>query len=125
MESNLAKSPSILIDGFNVLKKEGTGINSYAHTLARTLGDCGVEVSMYFGQKTDTAPFDLPIGLANQVFGSHRSRPGRLSTLVSQLLFLMRGRFGMRRNIPAAEVVDDGVEMQALDPPLPTTGAYL
>ncbi|MGI9356293.1 MAG: glycosyltransferase family 4 protein [Rhizobiaceae bacterium] len=105
-------NPSILVDGSHLLKRGATGIGSYAHSLTKSLGALGAEVSVFFGHRAKTIPSDPPIALADQVFGQNTWRRSNLSLVA-------RTGLGFRRRIKTDEVDIDGLELDALDPPLP------
>jgi len=104
--------PSILVDGSHLLKKGGTGISSYARSLTKSLGALGAEVSVFFGHRAKTMPSDPPIALADQVFGQNAWRRSNLSLVA-------RTGLGFRRRIETKEVDIGGLELDAIDPPLP------
>ncbi len=113
----LVEKPAILIDGASVMNQRGTGIASYARTLAVTLRDTNCVVGVLYGSRVKSAKDSPPIALANQVFG--KSPPehfwSRTLRLTSQAITYSIRR---SRRIPAIVIPTDQVDLSAVDEPL-------
>jgi glycosyltransferase involved in cell wall biosynthesis len=107
--------PLILLDGSHVLKRDGTGISSYARILATALGASGAKVGLLLDGKVRVRKSDLALAVAVQVFG--RQMPE--SALRRRLRLILATRFGRRRRLTAPVVQTAGVEIASLDPLLP------
>jgi glycosyltransferase involved in cell wall biosynthesis len=106
---------TVLVDGSYLLRRDQTGISSYASTLAATLHGLGAEVSLLLGSRAAPARSLPAIGLAGQVLGNAPER-GRF---VRRLRLLRQTRFGLQQRLTAVPVVADNIDVASLDPPLP------
>lgn len=106
---------TVLVDGSYLLRRDQTGISSYARTLAATLHELGADVSLLLGSHTARSTLLSAIGLAGQVLG-HAPERGRT---MRRLRLLHHTRFGLRRRLAAMPVVTDNIDVASLDPPLP------
>jgi glycosyltransferase involved in cell wall biosynthesis len=105
----------VLVDGSYLLRRDQTGISSYARTLAATLHELGAEVSLLLCSRAAASKSLSAVGLAGQVFGNAPER-GRM---MRRLELLQQVRFGLRRRLTAVPVVADNIDVASLDPPLP------
>ena len=104
-----------LIDASQMLKRDGTGIASYARSLAATLRSAGHPLALLLDRRVAASGRASDIGLASQVFGNlpAQSKSERL------LEFLLRSRLGICRNVAARRVNTGAMRLASLDPPLP------
>jgi glycosyltransferase involved in cell wall biosynthesis len=103
---------SILMDGSHFLRPEGTGIASYARTLATTLKSGRYSVGMLFGQSVAERMGYVGV----QVFGKEPpANPWRSN--VSVMTSVLRAVHG--RSIAATDVPLSQIDLRALDSPLP------
>ena len=107
--------PLVLLDGSHVLKRDGTGISSYARTLAAALGAGGARVGLLLDGKVRVRKDDLPLAAAVQVFGA----AGPVNRLNRRLGLILATRLGRRRRLTASVVQTTGIDIASLDPPLP------
>jgi len=118
------EKPAILIDGAYVLNRKGTGIASYARTLAAELRDTDCTVGVLYGSRVRSEKGAKPIALANQVFGN--SPPERFWSRIPRLtLQAISSRIRWSRRIPAVEIPTDHVDLSAVDVPLPACDQVL
>lgn len=106
---------TVLVDGSYLLRRDQTGISSYARTLAATLYELGADVSLLLGGHAASSKSLSPVGLAGRVFGNAPER----ARFMRQLRLLRRTRFGLHRRLAAVPVVADTIDVASLDPPLP------
>jgi len=106
---------TVLVDGSYLLRRDQTGISSYARTLAATLHGLGAEVSLLLGSRAAAARSLPAIGVAGQVLGNAPER----GPAMRRLRLLRQTRFGLRRRLSAVPVVADNIDLASLDPPLP------
>jgi len=106
---------TVLVDGSYLLRRDQTGISSYAWTLAATLHELGAEVSLLLGSGAAPARSLPAIGLAAQVLGNAPER----GPVMRRLRLLRQTRFGLQRRLTAVPIVADNIDLTSLDPPLP------
>lgn len=105
----------LLIDGSQMLKRDGTGIASYARSLVTTLRSAERPVGLLLDRRV-TATKGLPaVAISGQVFGNFppRSRHARLLEL------LVRSRLGLSSNIMARRLETGSLRLASLTPSLP------
>ncbi|MBW4092544.1 MAG: glycosyltransferase family 4 protein [Proteobacteria bacterium] len=105
----------ILLDGTHMLRRDGTGIASYARSLASTFASAGVPTALLLDHRVPVTRGLGEIGIANQVFGNlpPASRTGWLLEL------LIRSRFGLSRQVVGHRVETAMMRLASLDPSLP------
>jgi glycosyltransferase involved in cell wall biosynthesis len=103
---------SILMDGYDLLRAEGTGIASYGRTLATTLKSAGYSVGILFGQSVAERAGHVGV----QVFGKEPpAREWRRNLAdVTSVLRAVRSRSIEANNVPLSQI-----DLRALDSPLP------
>ena len=103
------------LDGSHMLRRDGTGIASYARSLALTLKSANAPVALLLDCRVRTGRNLPPIGIDSQVFGNFppQSRRSRL------LEFALQSRLGLTREIRAKLVHTGLLRLESLDIPLP------
>jgi glycosyltransferase involved in cell wall biosynthesis len=114
---------AILMDGSHLLASTGTGISSYARSLANTLRSTGCRVEILFGQRVGIEKSSLPIGLADQIFGNDPRTGWTVARNIGRSLdvagFLGRALIRPSYKTTAVEVPVDHVELSSYEPKLP------
>ena len=105
---------TVLVDGSHLMRRDQTGIASYARTLAATLHELGAEVSLLLGSRTGGG-VQSEVGLAGQVLGNAPTR-GRIWRW---LQLLSETRCGLRGRLRAVPVSVRDIDIASRDPPLP------
>ncbi len=109
----------ILVDGSQMLRRDGTGLTGYSRTLAKALKQTGAEVALLLDKQARPLPEGrdpAEIGMATQVFGNYHRPMRRLAKIAR---FLVKTRFGLRQRLPAYPVSTDLMRLASLEPPLP------
>lgn len=104
-----------LIDGSQIMKRDGTGIASYTRSLAATLQSPERPVALLLDRRVSTTRPLPPLELATQVFGNLPARP----KAAAMMELLVRSRFGLSRNVTARLLDTTAMRLASLDPPLP------
>jgi glycosyltransferase involved in cell wall biosynthesis len=109
----------LLIDASQMIRRDGTGIASYARSLATTLHLAGHPVGLLF-DRAMTSIRGLPeIGLSGQVFGNSPAK----SKNAQLLEFALRSRFGVSGHVRANRIAMEALRLASLDPPVPPNHA--
>ncbi len=98
-----------------MLRRDGTGIASYARSLASTFASAGVPTALLLDHRVPVTRGLGEIGIANQVFGN-LPPPSKAGWLMELLL---RSRFGLSRQLTAQRVDTAMMRLASLDPGLP------
>jgi glycosyltransferase involved in cell wall biosynthesis len=104
-----------IVDGSQMLRRDGTGVASYARSLAATLKSAGVPTALMLGQNLPVTRHIPDVGIGDQVFGNLPARSR------SRMLFevALRSRFGLSRRLDAHRVNTDRMLLASLNPRLP------
>lgn len=115
---------SIVIDGYQFLRPSGTGIASYVRTLSLMLKASGCSVSLLYGRRYRPNR-RLSRGAAAAIFTQEVPDHSRLRSLrdnAELALGLLTGA-AFRANAVAVDTI--GLDLRALDPPLPVSDQIL
>lgn len=116
--------PHILVDGAQFFNKRGTGIASYARTLVSTFESMGCRVSVLYGRQVERRRRSSPLSLANQVFGE-RPPKNAAERIFDQLSRVSAPLLPGALSAKAEPIATTGVNLRAIDPPLPNAGNIL
>jgi glycosyltransferase involved in cell wall biosynthesis len=121
---NSPKKQYIVIDGAHFSKKGGTGIATYARTLASTLRQSRYSLAILHGQRIGGHKHLLDFALSTQVFGQRprrRSIETAIETAVQSVRLLARAHLHGKPTAKAIEIATSGIDFRAADPQLPAT----
>ena len=113
----MAERP-VLIDGYQFLRPNGTGIASYVRTLTSMLKASGCSVSMLFGQRFKPKPTMAPGAVSAAVFSREIKPSGILGYVEAAALgasVVTGGAFRAKMDV----IDQSGVDLRAVEPPLP------
>lgn len=110
---------SVLVDGAHFFRTNGTGIASYARTLASTLRSLRSSVAVLYGRQVAGENSDEPLALTTQLFGSPTG-DNVVHRLLNAASLALHARAPFGGTVCAREISQTGVNLASLDPPLPT-----
>ena len=121
---NSHEKQNIVIDGAHFFNKSGTGIASYARSLASTLRRSQCSLSVLYGRKVGNHKHLSELAIPTQLFGEAPvQRP--LESLVESVWLRTRARLQAKPAGTAVKIATRGIDLRAFDPPLPLADTIL
>ena len=117
-------SPAVVVDGSHFFNATGTGIASYARGLVSSLRAAGCSVSVLYGRPIASKAVASSLDLASQVFGTS-PEPRRIERALRLASVAFRARFGFCGRATAELISTHGIDMKAIEPPLPEADIVL
>jgi glycosyltransferase involved in cell wall biosynthesis len=121
---NNPEKHSIVIDGAHFFNKSGTGIASYARTLASTLRRTQCSLSVLYGRKIGGRKHLSDLAVSTQLFGEAPTQRS-LESFVESIWLKTRVHLQRKLAATAIKVDTTGVDLSAFDPPLPLADTVL
>lgn len=121
---NSPKKQKIVVDGAHFFNKSGTGIASYARTLASTLRRSRCSLSVLYGRKIGGRKHLSDLAISTQLFGETPIQQS-LESLVESIWLRAGARLPRKPAATAVEIAMHGVDLRAFDPPLPPADTVL
>lgn len=115
---NSPEKQNIVIDGAHFFNKHGTGIASYARTLASTLRRSRCSLSVLYGRKISGHKHLSELAVSTQLFGEAPTQRS-LESFVESVWLKARVHLQGKPAASAIEIGTYGVDLRAVDPPLP------
>ncbi|MDE2581421.1 MAG: glycosyltransferase family 4 protein [Rhodospirillales bacterium] len=109
----------LLIDASQILRRDGTGIASYARSLVTTLHSEQRRVALLLDRRVSTTPGTPEIGISGQVFGNFAEQ----SATARMVELAISSRLGLSRRLDARRVAVESMRLASLDPGLPPNDA--
>jgi len=109
---------SVLVDGAHFFNANGTGIASYARTLASTLRGLRASVAVLYGRQVVGETGEAPLALTTQLFG-HPAGDNVVRRLLKTASLALHAHAPFRGAVRAYEISQTGVNLASVDPPLP------
>ncbi|MEW6640318.1 MAG: glycosyltransferase family 1 protein [Pseudomonadota bacterium] len=114
----MSAEPSFLVDGAHFFNANGTGIASYARTLANTLRVLRASVAVLYGRQIIAQKNDAPLALTTQLFGNPAG-DNAIHKLLNAASRVLHAHAPFGGAVRAREISQAGVMLASLDPPLP------
>jgi glycosyltransferase involved in cell wall biosynthesis len=121
---NSPEKQNIVIDGEHFFRKGGTGIASYAQTLASTLRRSRCSLSILSGRKIKERRHLSDLAISTQLFGAPPADRS-LESVIEDVLLRTRVLVSGKPAAKAIQIVLNGVDLRAIDPALPLADSFL